>query len=101
MLVIDPRGTFEAARGHAHRARRSTGRLVISGLGFSVAYFLDPDHGSARRKQAMAMVNQMRKATAQVKSRRSQPPAPAQTAAAMATDQPGAAPLRSVTPIAR
>ncbi len=62
MLVIDPKGTFESARGHAHRARKSTGRLVISGLGFSVAYFFDPDHGSARRKQAMEVVNHVRRA---------------------------------------
>ena len=68
--MIDPKGTFEAARGHAHRARKSAGRLVISGLGFSVAYFFDPEHGSARRKQAVEVVNHVRRATVHVKSRR-------------------------------
>ena len=67
MLVIDTKGTFEAARGHVHRARKSTGRLLVSGLGFSVAYFFDPDHGSARRKQAIEVVNQVRRAGAHVK----------------------------------
>jgi hypothetical protein len=95
MLVIDPKGTFETARGHAHRARKSTGRLVISGLGFSVAYFFDPDHGSARRKQAIEVVNQLRRAGAHVKGRRSHPPAPT------TADAGASAPLRSVSTIAR
>ncbi len=93
--VIDPKGTFEAARSHVHRARKSTGRLLVSGLGFSVAYFFDPAHGSARRKQAIEVVNQVRKAGAHVKSRRSQPSAPTRA------DAGGATQLRSVTTIAR
>jgi hypothetical protein len=69
-MAGDPKGTFESARGQAHRARKSVGRLVVSGLGFSVAYFFDPDHGSARRKQAVEWANQVRAAASHVKSRR-------------------------------
>jgi hypothetical protein len=89
--MIDPKGTFEAARGHARRARKSAGRLALSGLGFSVAYFFDPDHGGARRKQAVEVVNHVRRAKAQLKSRR-QPPA---------TGLGAVAPLRGVTNQAR
>ena len=95
MLVIDPKGTLESARGHAHRARKSTGRLVVSGLGFSVAYFFDPDHGSTRRKQAIEVVNHLRRAAAHARSLRTQPSAPT------GVDAGGAAPLRSVTTVAR
>jgi hypothetical protein len=91
---MDPKGTFESARGRAHRARKSTGRLVISGLGFSVAYFFDPDHGSARRKQAMEVVNHVRRARAHAKDRRGQP-------SAQVNADLGDPPLRSVTTIAR
>jgi len=92
--VIDPRGTFEAARGHAHRARKSAGRLALSGLGFSVAYFFDPDHGDARRKQAVEVVNHVRRATTRVKRRR-QPPTTSTTGLG------AVAPLRGVTNEAR
>jgi hypothetical protein len=81
-VAIDPKGTVEAARGHAHSARKSAGRVVLSGLGFSVAYFFDPDHGSARRKQAVEVVNHLRRATARVKTRRSRQTPPASTKAA-------------------
>jgi hypothetical protein len=69
-MASDPKGTFESARGHAQRARKSAGRLVVSGLGFSVAYFFDPDHGSARRKQAVELASHIRRTAAQVKGRR-------------------------------
>ena len=95
--MVDAKGTFEAARGHAHRARKSAGRLVLSGLGFSVAYFLDPDQGAARRKQAVEVVNHVRRATAHVKSRR-QPPQPP---TAPTTGMGARAPLRGVTNGAR
>jgi hypothetical protein len=85
-VAIDPKGTFEAARGHAHKARKSAGRLAASGLGFSVAYFFDPAHGSDRRKHAVEMVNRARQAKAHVKSRRGQRTAPTSTPA------PGAPP---------
>jgi hypothetical protein len=50
--MIDPRETLGAARVRAHKAKKTAGRLVVSGVGFSVAYFFDPEHGHARRKRA-------------------------------------------------
>jgi hypothetical protein len=94
VMAIDPKGTFESARGHAHRARKSAGRLAVSGLGFSVAYFFDPDHGSARRKHAVEMVSHVRRAKAHVKSRRGQRIAPTTV---MPTEPGSAASLRPVT----
>jgi len=96
-MAINPKGTFESARGHAHRARKSAGRLAVSGLGFSVAYFFDPDHGSARRKHAVEMVNHVRRAKAQLKSRRGQRVAPTAAPPTMPTGSGSAAPFRPVT----
>jgi hypothetical protein len=92
--VIDPKGTFEAARSQAHRARKSAGRLALSGLGFSVAYFFDPEHGDARRKHAVEMLNHVRRATTHVKRRR-HPPTTAVTGPGPVT------PLRQVSNGAR
>jgi len=78
-VAIDPKKTFEAARGHAHRARKSAGRLAVSGLGFSVAYFFDPAHGSDRRKHAVELVNRVRRTKAHVNARRGQKTAAAPT----------------------
>jgi hypothetical protein len=50
--------------------------LALSGLGFSVAYFFDPDHGGARRKQVVEVVNHVRRAKTHVKSRRQPPQSP-------------------------
>ena len=44
------RHTVPAARKHVNRVKRSTERLLIAGLGFSVAYFFDTAQGRARRK---------------------------------------------------
>jgi hypothetical protein len=87
-MAGDSQGTFEAARGHAHRARKSAGRLAVSGLGFSVAYFFDPDHGSARRKQALVVANHIRRTAAQVKSRRGRKVAPTSPTTTARPDKP-------------
>jgi hypothetical protein len=46
--------------------------LLLSGLGFSAAYFLDPQQGTARRTQARAFLARARHkiATARVHQRR-------------------------------
>ena len=46
--MIDPKATLGAARSRAHKAKKTASRLFVSGVGFSAAYFLDPDHGKAR-----------------------------------------------------
>jgi hypothetical protein len=57
----DPSRTVEAARRRVHRVKRSSGRLLFAGLGFSVAYFLDAARGRARRKQVVDVVRRIRR----------------------------------------
>jgi hypothetical protein len=57
--MIDPKATLGAARNHAHKAKKTASRLFVSGIGFSAAYFLDPDHGKARRQQAAALIGHL------------------------------------------
>jgi hypothetical protein len=52
----DPSRTVQTVRREVHRVKRSTGRLLVAGLGFSVAYFFDATQGRARRKQIVAVV---------------------------------------------
>jgi hypothetical protein len=56
-----PKETLAAARSRAQRTRKSAGRLLVSGLGFSAAYFLDSEHGKARRQQAWDLVDHVRR----------------------------------------
>jgi hypothetical protein len=42
---------MSSAIRHVRRARRTTGRLVVSGLGFGLAYYFDSENGAARREQ--------------------------------------------------
>lgn len=57
--MIDPTTTYEAVTRRARRAKRSVGRLLVSGLGFSAAYFLDPDHGAARRRRVVEYIHRL------------------------------------------
>jgi len=58
-----PSRTVQAARRQVHRVKRSTGRLLCAGLGFSVAYFLDPARGRTRRKQVADVIRRVRRST--------------------------------------
>jgi hypothetical protein len=40
-----------AARRRVQRGRRTTGRIVVSALGFGVAYYFDAANGGLRRKR--------------------------------------------------
>ena len=40
-----------AANRRMRRGKRSTGRIVVSALGFATAYFLDAENGAERRKR--------------------------------------------------
>ena len=40
---------LSSANKRARRARRTTGRILLSALGFGVAYYFDPQGGGARR----------------------------------------------------
>ena len=51
--MFNPRETYSAAGQRARHAERTGVRLMFSVIGFSTAYFLDPEHGAARRHQAL------------------------------------------------
>jgi hypothetical protein len=72
--MVDLHKAYESAGQHARHAQRSSMRWVFSGIGFSAAYFLDPEHGPARRRQALVL---MRRARAAVASARATGGAPA------------------------
>jgi hypothetical protein len=60
-VARDPSQTVQAARRHVHRVKRSTGRLLIAGLGFSVAYFFDAAQGRDRRKKTVEVIRRARR----------------------------------------
>jgi hypothetical protein len=64
------RETERAVTRHARNAKRSAGRLIVSGIGFSAAYFLDPDHGAARRQQALDVLRRAKRSGQEVKKSR-------------------------------
>ena len=43
-------GLISSANRRVRRARRTSGRLLASALGFGVAYYFDTENGEARRK---------------------------------------------------
>ena len=45
-------GVRSSANRRMRRARRTSGRLLASTLGFGVAYFFDSENGQARRRKA-------------------------------------------------
>lgn len=53
VAMFNPRETYSAAGQRARHAERTGVRLMFSVIGFSTAYFLDPEHGAARRHQAL------------------------------------------------
>ncbi len=42
---------LSSANRRARRARRTTGRILVSALGFGVAYYLDTENGEVRRQR--------------------------------------------------
>jgi hypothetical protein len=57
VTVIQPKTYVDAVGRHARSTRRNAGRLLFSGVGFSLAYFFDPVQGPARRKRASEFVS--------------------------------------------
>ena len=47
---------LSSANRRLSRARRTTGRIVASALGFGVAYYLDAENGAARRATLRRLV---------------------------------------------
>jgi hypothetical protein len=75
-MAPNPRDVLHAARTTARRTRKSAGRLVVSGLGFSAAYFLDAEHGKARRQQVWDLVDHVRRSRRSTKVAAPPPGAP-------------------------
>ena len=49
-MHVNRQQLFSSASRRARRARRSTGRIVVSALGFGVAYYFDTENGAQRRQ---------------------------------------------------
>jgi hypothetical protein len=45
-----------SARRRVQRGRKTTGRIVVSALGFAMAYYFDAENGGERRKRLHQMV---------------------------------------------
>jgi len=65
--MVDPRNAYKSMSAHARNAQRTSVRLIFSGIGFSAAYFLDPEHGAYRRQQAIDFIRRTRKSIASTK----------------------------------
>lgn len=61
---------------HVRRAKKSSGRLLVAGLGFSVAYFFDPAQGRARRKRVVDLIRRARGSHAVARVERAAPDLP-------------------------
>jgi hypothetical protein len=68
VTMIHPTEAYKAAGQHARRAERTGTRLAFSVIGFSAAYFLDPEHGASRRKQARGFLRRTRQAIASARA---------------------------------
>jgi hypothetical protein len=49
---------LRSASKRVRRGKRTTGRIVVSALGFGVAYYFDRENGGLRRKRLRQMVEQ-------------------------------------------
>jgi len=50
-MHINRQELISSASRRGRRARRTTGRILVSALGFGVAYYFDPENGALRRKR--------------------------------------------------
>jgi hypothetical protein len=50
-MNIERRDVFQAASRGARKAKRASGRLLMSALGFGLAYYFDSANGHARRQR--------------------------------------------------
>jgi hypothetical protein len=53
-MHIDRQGRLREAGRRAHRARKSSGRVLVWAVGFGAAYYLDRQNGRARRARLRA-----------------------------------------------
>ena len=50
-MQINRQKLLRSASRRVRRGRRATGRIVVSALGFGVAYYFDTENGGLRRKR--------------------------------------------------
>jgi hypothetical protein len=50
-MHMNRQGLVSSANRRMRRARRTTGRILVSALGFGVAYYFDVENGGVRRKR--------------------------------------------------
>ncbi len=50
-MHINRQELISSASRRTRRARRTTGRILVSALGFGVAYYFDTENGDRRRKR--------------------------------------------------
>lgn len=50
-MQINRQKLLRSASRRVRRGRRATGRVVVSALGFGVAYYFDTENGGLRRKR--------------------------------------------------
>ena len=55
-MQMNRKELLRSARRRVRRGRRTTGRIVVSALGFGVAYYFDTENGGLRRKRLHQMV---------------------------------------------
>ncbi|HVT41720.1 MAG TPA: hypothetical protein VHD39_01965 [Acidimicrobiales bacterium] len=52
-MHINRQELLSSANRRARRARRTTGRILVSALGFGVAYYFDTENGEARHQRLL------------------------------------------------
>ena len=57
-MQVSRQEVVRSAGGRIRRGRKTVGRLVVSALGFGVAYYFDTENGSLRRKRLHHAVQQ-------------------------------------------
>lgn len=62
-MDIERRELVKAASRRARRAKRTSGRIFASAIGFGLAYYLDTQNGASRRLQ---LRNQLRRAARRI-----------------------------------
>jgi hypothetical protein len=67
---------WRSAIRRTRRGRKTTGRIVVSALGFGTAYYLDTDNGAVRRKKLLELVQRgLRQLKAELAPHVAEPPA--------------------------
>jgi hypothetical protein len=68
VAMFNAREAYSAAGQRARHAERTGVRLMFSVIGFSTAYFLDPEHGAARRHQALELLRRGKQVIAKARA---------------------------------